>query len=103
MKTAQDHSLPDASAFPVLAEGSVMRAATEQFRDAIRAAGLKPPEVIEPDGKLHRFASNGVRGDDAGWYVFHEDGISAGRFGCWRTGLSQMWRSDIGRKLTADE
>jgi putative DNA primase/helicase len=31
----------------------------EQFRDAIQSAGLEPPDVIEPDGKLHRFSSNG--------------------------------------------
>jgi hypothetical protein len=33
----------------------------EQFRNAIQAAGLTPPSLIEPDGKLHRFASNGNR------------------------------------------
>jgi putative DNA primase/helicase len=43
----------------------------DQFRDAIRSAGLNPPGVIEPDGKLYRFASNGKHGDDAGWYVSH--------------------------------
>lgn len=44
-----------------------MREAMNQFRDEIRAAGLNPPDVIEADGKLHRFASNGKRGDDASW------------------------------------
>jgi putative DNA primase/helicase len=38
----------------------------EQFRDAIRSAGLEPPDGIEADGNLHRFPSNGKRGDDAG-------------------------------------
>jgi hypothetical protein len=28
----------------------------EQFRAAIHKVGLHPPGVIEPDGKLHRFA-----------------------------------------------
>lgn len=73
------------------------------FRDAIEAAGLTPPKSIIPDGKLHRFSSNGKRGDDAGWYVFHEDGIPAGAFGCWRTGLSETWCADIGRGLTEEE
>jgi putative DNA primase/helicase len=77
--------------------------ATAQFRDAIQAAGLIPPDVIEPDGKLHRFASNGKHGDDAGWYSLHGDGIPAGSFGDWRNGLSQTWRADIGRKLTPAE
>jgi putative DNA primase/helicase len=75
----------------------------EQFRDSIRSAGLIPPEIIEPDGSLHRFASNGKRGDDAGWYALHDDGIPAGSFGDWRTGLSQTWRADIGRNLTPAE
>ena len=80
-----------------------MREAIEQFRAAIHNAGLHPPEVIEPDGKVHRFASNGKRSDDAGWYVFHNDGISAGAFGDWRGGLSETWRADIGRKLSPHE
>jgi putative DNA primase/helicase len=74
-----------------------------QFRDAIRAAELEPPEVIEPDGKLHRFPTNGKRGDDSGWYVLHLDGIPAGAFGDWRTGLSETWRADIGRHLSPEE
>jgi putative DNA primase/helicase len=73
------------------------------FRDAIRNAGLTPPEVVEPDGRLHRFASNRKRGDDSGWYVFHEDGIPAVAFGDWRSGLSRTWRADIGRDLTPAE
>jgi len=75
----------------------------EQFRAAIHSAGLNPPEVIEPDGKLHRFASNGKRSDDAGWYVLHDDGIPAGAFGDWRTGASETWRADIGRRLSPQE
>ena len=74
-----------------------------QFREAIRSAGLQPPDIIEADGKLHRFSSNGKRGDDAGWYVLHGDGIVAGAFGDWRTGVSQTWRADIGRALTDAE
>lgn len=75
----------------------------EQFRDAIQSAGLTPPPVIEADGKLHRFASNGKHGDDAGWYSLHGDGIPAGSFGDWRNGFSQTWRADIGRGLTPAE
>jgi putative DNA primase/helicase len=36
-----------------------VRDAIEQFRDAIRGAGLNPPAVIQADGKIHRFATNG--------------------------------------------
>lgn len=77
--------------------------ATSQFSEAIRAAGLTPPETIEADGKLRRFASNGKRGDDAGWYLLHGDGIPAGSFGDWRSGLAENWRADIGRTLTPAE
>jgi putative DNA primase/helicase len=74
-----------------------------QFCRAIREAGLTSPDLIEADGKLHRFSSNGKRGDDSGWYVFYQDNIPAGRFGDWRSGISQTWRADIGRKLTPEE
>jgi putative DNA primase/helicase len=80
-----------------------MREHIEQFRTAIHNAGLTPPELIEPDGKLHRFASNSKRNDDAGWYVLHEDGVPAGSFGDWRTGTSETWRADIGRGLSPQE
>jgi putative DNA primase/helicase len=83
--------------------GSPMFSPTEQFRHVMQAAGLTPPSSIIPDGKLHRFASNGKRNDDAGWYVLHLDGIAAGCFGDWRGGFSQTWRADIGRALTAEE
>jgi putative DNA primase/helicase len=76
-----------------------MRNVTEQFRFAIQSAGLHPPEYIEADGKLHRFSSNGRRGDDAGWYVMHGDGLAAGAFGDWRSGLSEVWRADVNRSL----
>jgi putative DNA primase/helicase len=55
------------------------------------------------DGKLRRFASNGKGGDDAGWYILHDDNIPAGAFGDWRTGVEQTWRANIGRKLTFAE
>ena len=29
----------------------------DQFRDAIRSAGLNPPDVIKPDGELHRYCA----------------------------------------------
>ena len=77
--------------------------ATHEFREAIRAAGLTPPEEIQADGELHRFPSNGKRSDLAGWYVLHGDGVPAGAFGCWRSGLAENWRADIGRTLTNAE
>lgn len=78
-----------------------------QLIDAIRAAGLEPPEHIQMDGKIHRFKS-GTKGspghsDKPGWYLVFGDGIPAGRFGCWRAGIEVTWRAEIGRKLTQTE
>jgi len=77
-----------------------------QLIDAIRAAGLEPPDHIVMDGKIHRFKS-GTKGkpgiDKPGWYLVFGDGIPAGRFGCWRAGIEATWRADIGRKLTHTE
>lgn len=73
------------------------------FRDAIIASGLTAPDEIIGDGKRHRFASDGRRGDDAGFYVLHLDGIPAGHFGCWRSGVSQSWRADLGRRMSPVE
>ena len=81
----------------------MMQAPDEQFRTAIAASGLIPPEAIIVDGELHRFASNGTRGDDAGWYVYHGNGVPAGGFGCWRIGMTESWRANIGCKLTLAE
>ena len=75
----------------------------DYFREAIIGAGLTPPDEIAPDGNLHRFSSTGKRADDSGWYVLHGDGVPAGSFGDWRTGLSETWRHNIGRPLTPVE
>ncbi len=75
----------------------------DAFRDAIAAAGLTPPDDIVADGKLHRFSPTGKRGDDAGWYVLHEDGVAAGSIGCWSTGLHSTWCSKSPDKMTQAE
>jgi phage/plasmid primase-like uncharacterized protein/KaiC/GvpD/RAD55 family RecA-like ATPase len=78
-----------------------------QLIDAMRAAGLEPPDQVIFDGKLHRFKSgtkgSAKTGDKSGWYVVFGDGVPAGRFGCWRMGFESPWRADVGRKLTATE
>ena len=63
-----------------------------QFRGAMRAAGLEPPEVIEP-GKLHRFPGIGKRnGNTAGWCKLFDDGLG-GCFGDWSAGFSEHWQA----------
>jgi phage/plasmid primase-like uncharacterized protein/KaiC/GvpD/RAD55 family RecA-like ATPase len=77
-----------------------------QLKDAMLGAGLKPPDIIHLDGKLHRFNSGtkGEKGHDKpGWYVAFSDGVPAGRFGCWRSGFESSWKADIGRSLTPVE
>ena len=78
-----------------------------QLIDAMRAAGLQPPDEILMDGKIHRFKSGTKgapgHGDKPGWYLVFGDGIPAGRFGCWRAGMEVTWRADVGRKLTQTE
>jgi putative DNA primase/helicase len=78
-----------------------------QLIDAMRAAGLEPPDEILMDGKIHRFKSGTKgapgHGDKPGWYLVFGDGIPAGRFGCWRAGMEVTWRADVGRKLTQTE
>lgn len=46
----------------------------EQFQSAIAAAGLPSPELVQGDGKLYRYSTNGKRGDQSGWFVLHDDG-----------------------------
>jgi phage/plasmid primase-like uncharacterized protein len=77
--------------------------ASSDFCSAIRAGGLEAPEAVEPDGRLHRFSTNGKRAHDAGWYVLFGDGVPAGAFGCWRSGIRGTWRADIGRRLSPEE
>lgn len=84
---------------PQVNEAAILAA----FSDAIRAAGLTPPEAIEADGAIHRFSGSGKRGDDSGWYVLHLDGVPAGSFGCWRSGLSSSWCGKSASEMTPAE
>lgn len=73
------------------------------FHQAISAAGLTPPAGIIGDGQIRRFSSNGKRGDDSGWYVFHPDDPVAGAFGCFRLSLKQGWCSKSPNTMTPVE
>ncbi|WP_306546506.1 toprim domain-containing protein [Malikia spinosa] len=84
---------------PAISEAATLAA----FSDAIRAAGLTPPEQIDADGAIHRFSSSGKRGDESGWYVLHLDGVPAGSFGCWRAGLLSTWCAKATNEMTQAE
>ena len=75
----------------------------ELFRLAIAAAGLTPPDTINAAGSIHRFSSNGKRGDDSGFYSLHLDGIPAGFLGCWREGFTQTWCAKSDDTMTQAE
>ena len=67
---------------------------SEQFRQAMRAAGISFSGEIIADGKLHRFHIEGhKRGSLNGAYTLHLDNHPAGWFMDYTTGLSQTWRS----------
>ena len=73
-----------------------------QLRDAIERAGINPPREVILDGKIHRFDAD-KRGDKANWYIGFPDGVPAGRFGNWKSGLDSSWRANVGRSLTQVE
>ena len=85
---------------PMISEAAILTA----FSDAIRAAGLTPPEQITADGAIHRFSSSGKRGDDAGRYCLHLDGVPAGWFQCWRTmDHAESWSAKSATEMTPAE
>jgi phage/plasmid primase-like uncharacterized protein len=75
----------------------------DAFRQEIEKAGLTPPALIIADGTLHRFASNGDRADDSGWYTYFPDEPPAGVFGCFRNNVKQTWSGKTDSTLTPAE
>jgi putative DNA primase/helicase len=63
-----------------------MNSNTDQFRYAMEADGLVPPDKIDL-GKLYRFSTNGRKADSSGWCRQFLDG-RAGVYGDFRNGLS---------------
>ena len=81
-----------------------MSNAVEGFRQAMRDAGIAPPAEIIADSVLHRFT---IAGDKArsknGWYIFHADDPAAGKFGCWKRGISLTWCSKASQAMSPAE
>jgi phage/plasmid primase-like uncharacterized protein len=72
------------------------------FADAMRSAGLSPPDAIEP-GRFHRFPGDGkVNGNTAGWAKLFDDG-RGGVFGDFSTGLVESWQAEHPRPLRQSE
>lgn len=80
----------------------VMSIETE-FSAAMAVHDLRPTEIVA-DGRLRRFdGPDEKRGKKSAWYVLYADGIPAGSFGDWRTGLSETWCSKASNKMTEAE
>ncbi|BAZ94060.1 uncharacterized protein FOKN1_1672 [Thiohalobacter thiocyanaticus] len=79
-----------------------MNNAISQFRDAMRSAGLEPPDVLEA-GKLYRFPGAGKRpANRAGWCLLFDDGLG-GCFGDWSSGLSNTWQAKRNKPFSRAE
>jgi putative DNA primase/helicase len=75
---------------------------TQQFSDAIKAAGLIPPSAIEP-GKLHRMPGAGKTGSNsAAWCKLFDDCIG-GVFGDFSSGFESSWQADREAKYSEAE
>ena len=82
---------------------ATLSSAEEKFSEAMAAYGLMPPEIVA-DGQRHRFdGAEDKRGKKSAWYVLYADGVPAGAFGDWKTGLSEKWSSKPDQALTPAE
>ena len=76
----------------------------EQFRRAMHAAGIAFHGEIIADGTIHR---GYVEGDKPGTrnlsYALHLDGLPAGYFEHFKTGVRMNWKAHTNRKLTPQE
>lgn len=72
------------------------------FRDAIRAAGMTPPDLIEP-GRFHRFPGIGKsNGNTAGWCKLFPDGMG-GIYGDHSLDLAETWQAKRDRPMSLHE
>ena len=76
----------------------------DQFRAALLARDIAPPDTIVADGRLHRCNAEGARGRGDAAYLLHLDGVPAGGMENWRDGRGwQTWHLDLGRPLSSAE
>ena len=80
-----------------------MREAHDQFRAEIRDRLGVDPGAVALDGRLRRFATKANGKDEAGWCIGYSDGVPAGAFGDWRSGIHETWCARDPTSLTAAE
>lgn len=66
------------------------------FAQQINAALGSAITDLSPDGKMHRFSTNGKASDTAGWYVMPTQDVAVA--GCWRSGQTITLFADGKRK-----
>lgn len=73
----------------------------ENIRKKSSELGIDLPNIIIPDGNIHRFPTSDKKGDDAGWYFFHlnNGNFLAGKIGNYRSGSSHKVHSSM-KELT---
>jgi putative DNA primase/helicase len=76
--------------------------AADNFRAAMRAAGLDFAGPILPDGCLHRFKAAGDKARNS-WYLLHLGTPAAGAFGCWKRGFNKPWCEREPRKMSQEQ
>lgn len=75
-----------------------------EFAQAALNAGLEISGDIIADGKTHYYRlPDGKKGKKAGWYVLHLDGIPAGAFGSFKSGLTCSWCAKSKSEMSLDE
>ena len=75
---------------------------TEQFRQALEAAGLSPAEIIG-DGQLHRCPTASKPQGKDGAYILHLNGHVSGWWQNWSTGETSTWTAEGQKELTPQE
>lgn len=76
----------------------------EQFRSAMLDAGIRYNGDIKQDAGLQRFTIDGDKPKSLnGWYTLHTDGVPAGEFGSWKSGLSSSWCAKKSSDITPEE
>jgi len=74
------------------------------FSQAMADVGIIIRDPVIADGRLHRFHNKGDKaGSKNGWYVFYSDGVPAGEYGSWKTGIRQKWCAKQRHEMTPAE
>lgn len=74
---------------------------SDNFRAALRDAGLAYDGPLAMDGRLHRFKAAGDEERNS-WFVLFPGPPVAGAFGCWKRGIKEKWHDGKGKLSPAE-